>query len=81
MQKCRLKSTHKHYSTQILVQSYNWKHLVHVGFKFPVFAQNCKVNDIFVHFQDICSTNTIFMQKCRLKSNHKHYSIFLMLPC
>ena len=39
------------------------------------FAQNCK-NDIFVHFQDICSTNTIFMQKCRLKSTHKHYSIF-----
>ena len=30
------------------------------------FAQNCKVNDIFVHFQDICSNNHHICAQCRL---------------
>ena len=30
------------------------------------FAQNCKVNDIFVHFQDICSNNHHIYAQCRL---------------
>ena len=31
------------------------------------FAQTCKVNDIFVHFQDICSNKHHIYAKCRLK--------------
>ena len=30
------------------------------------FAQNCKVNDIFVHYQDICSNNHHIYEQCRL---------------
>ena len=35
------------------------------------FAQNCKVNDIFVHFQDICQITTIFMHNVDFKSEPK----------
>ena len=53
-------------STKILVQSYTWTHFQFIVQLNVLFAISIKINDIFVHFQDICLFTYHIYAQCRL---------------
>ena len=53
-------------STKILVQSHTWTHFQFIMQLDVLFAISIKINDIFVHFQDICIFIYHIYAQCRL---------------